>query len=328
MAFQDPVKRTEAELEVLYKERETELAQAAPSAGDPGKPPAATDAAPEQARPASGDLQPPAAPATPQTPDDKLAALSHRLDTLQGKYNAEVPRLNVMVRQKDAEIARLTAELDQARKSPAPELAESDEYRALVDEYGEGAAKAMLGLARKEAARASEEITTKTVEPLAADLRRNTFHAEIERAAGPDWVTINTDPKFIGWTHATVEQTTGLTVNALLNDAYASGNATKVAAFFNDYRKTAAPPPNPNTQPPAADQRRHVTDQDAMRAPPSRATSAQSLTDASPDKVWGMAEVNAFYDDQAKGRYRGREKEAKTLEAEIMVAMRDNRVVG
>jgi len=320
MEFQDPKVKLESELDVLFKERETALAQDPNTPSDPGEPPTAP------ASPASGEPQPPAAP-TEKTPDELLAAATHRLDTLQGKYNAEIPRLNVTVRQQAAEIARLNAALLAAQESPAPkDGTESDPYRQLVEEYGEGAASATLEMARSEATRASAKVTEEKVVPLEAAFEKNALHVDIAKLAGPDWEQVNLDPKFVGWTHATVEQISGMTVNALLNDAYVSGDASRVAEIFNDYRQETAKTPSTTQTPPV--QTQPMTDQEAMQAQPNRGSASQSLTDGTPEKVWTMAEVTSFYDAQAKGRYQGREKQAQALEGEIMAAMQHGRVLG
>lgn len=325
--YQDPQSRTQLELDALIAERETELGTEATQPSDPGGAPAESEAvAAPQADPA-----PTPAPATPQPPpasDPDVAGWKHRFETLQGKYHAEVPRLHQELRQ-------LRAELDTVRRSPQPpappvaDLEESAEYRALVEEYGDTAARAMVGIARREAHRTTEAMTRQHVEPLAqsvADQQREAYHGHIAALAGDDWLNVNYDQRFIDWTQAHKDPYSGQTLKALLNEAYASGDTARVARFFNDFR--AASTRAPTTQPPApTTPSRAVRDQDAMRAPPRRSTPMQHETDTNPGQVWSWNEVNTFYDDQAKGRYRGREKEAKEMEAQVQAAMRDNRVV-
>jgi hypothetical protein len=173
----------------------------------------------------------------------------------------------------------------------------------------------MLGMSQASARQTTQEI----VKPLAENAQTSSvdrYHGNIAQLAGADWEQVNTDPAFIAWTQQNLEPLSGRPYNALLNDAYHSGNAEGVAKFFNLFKGASQGAAQTQNQ-----HATHVTGQEAMTAPTKRATSIQTSTDTNPGKVWTTTEIDTFYGEQERGRYKGREKEAAAIEAEIFKAL-------
>lgn len=315
----DPQKRAQAELDELLKEIAVPPQGDAPQS-DTGQPPAPADTPPVPA-----PTPEPAAPAPePAAPDPQW---QHRFESLQGKYNAEVPRLHAELRDLRNQLAQLRSQPMPA--APAP-VEETEHYQALVEEYGEKAAKAMLGLTRSEATKASETVVQREIQPVAQsvqDQSRELLHTQIARLSDdPGWETLGFhDPGFNAWTQQNVDHYSGKTLNQLLNEAYSAGDAVRVARFITDYKAAIAPPPSTTPPAPTAP----APGQVAMTVPPKRSTAAGDMTDTNPGKVWTTAEIDKFYAEWTNsGKYRGKEAEAKAIEKEILSALAEGRVLG
>lgn len=312
----DPQVRAQAELDALLLE--IKPPESDPQTGDTGTPPAAAPPVetPEPTQPVA-----PVAPA----PQPAAENWQHKFETLQGKYHAEVPRLH-------AELRDLRTQMEILRAAPPPKPAapteETEHYQALVEEYGEKAAKAMLGLTRSEAMRASETVVQREIAPVQQSVQeqsRENLHTQIDRLAGDDWLAVNNDSRFIAWTQTNFDHYSGKSLNALLNEAYASGDAPRVARFFTDFRAATAPPPTNTPPTPTAP----APGQVAMTVPPKRSTATGDMLDAGPGKVWTTAEIDQFYSDRTQSqKYRGKEEQARAIEKEILAALASGRVLG
>lgn len=339
MAYQDPKVRAQAELDELTGQQETDLA-AVVEGDDPSKaqPAAAAPAAPE-AGPVAAEAQPEAAPKAaeqlPQlSPEENLAALKVRFDTLKGKYNKEIPRALAESRRRGEYIVKLEAEVkrlrSEAQANPAPAV-ESDAYKLLVAEYGEPAAKAMLELT-VENARAAKPAEETVLEPLLetdAATAQQALNSEIAAHAGDDWLEVNESQGFIDWSHVTRNDATGEYANLAMNRAYAAGDAQAVAEFFNAYKAAKRPPEdNPTADNAAANQ--PTPEQLAMQAPAARANPNPDVEDPNAPKGGGKwftsVEIDEFYNEAGKGRWAGRADKFKVKEAEIMDAMANGRI--
>lgn len=339
---QDPQKRAEAELDSLFKEMEATAPKPAQQEGAADEPaPEPQTGTPVETPPNEPAQDSPAAsrepaPEDPPKGSDHAAAedtFRQRFQTLQGKYNSEVPRLHAEVRALRRENDRLV-HLFSDKDSTAPSVEETPEYRELVEEYGERAAKAMVGLSKNLSSTAARQ----EVQPLAERMQTQTqmtFHDRIGDLAGADWPVVNDDPEFVQFVKGNVDRFTGRTYHDLLNEAYREGDAPRVAEFFTAFKenkRASAPaqtnqPPNPPAQQ-SKETQQSITDQQAMVAPQRRSTAFQTETDNAPGKVWSMSEVDAFYLEVSKGRWGNRAKERQAIEKEIELAFQQGKVVG
>jgi hypothetical protein len=322
----DPVKKAEAELDELVAEMKA-AASAPDVAGNP------VTSAPEPAgTPADVTTQQAAPNPEVNSVDNHVENATYwrnRCEVVLGKYNAEIPRLNA----DNANLKRQVAELQAAR--PATMVVaetEGDDYRSphlddvirssrayvkMAKEFGtdyaethfEGAAIAAKQAARAEMQPMQDNIALSATERL---------HAAIS-AQSPHWMTTNDDPQFISWAKSTAEPYSGSVIIDLLNGAYSSGDANRVATIFNDYNQmlTSTTTSHVNTGRPNAE---------SLVAPTKRGSSAQTIADSSLGKVWTEVEIDRFYGDHARGRYSNRLKEAKEIEAEISRAYSEGRV--
>jgi hypothetical protein len=282
-----------------------------------------TPAAPDPAAPT-----PAPTPAPAPTHDD--AAAEARYKVLQGKYNAEIPALHQQTRELNAQVARLTAALQQQQESkPAPAPTELPGATPKdIDDFGGD----MVGMVQRIA---HSSISTLAVRidnefaKLRSELSHLTGRAQLTAsqqfdkdllAAVPDWAEVDAEPEWLTWL-GEADPFTGIARQSLLTDAHQNLDAKRVAAIFNAYKATKpAAPAAPET--PAAPS----VDRSALerQVAPNRA-SAQATPQQATVSVWTDAAIEAFYRDVKLGKFRGRETEQATIEADLNAAIAEGR---
>lgn len=126
------------------------------------------------------------------------------------------------------------------------------------------------------------------------------MRAELDQLV-PGWDRLNTDPGFVAWSRQ-AETFSGVQRSHLMQQAWNSGDAQRLASFFRAYRPGAE---GQAYHPHTAQQRPHVD---------SRPT-------------YSAADVAKFYSDVARGRWRNREQERQRIDIELQQAAREGRVI-
>lgn len=265
-----------------------------------------------------------AQPATPQAAAADVEALNAQLATLtaekerltqsnrvlQGKYDAEVPRLHESLRTLTEQVKQL--EEAGKRKVEAGELTSlTDEERALA---GEGLIKVQTKIARE----VFDSVIGEHVKPLSDRLdvfQRQTdagFNATLD--AIPNYEVQNNDPKFFAWLKE-VDMASGQIRNDLLQSAVAARQGLRCVEIFAAFREgreigaSATPPRSPDPGPGSGE--------------PQPDLGAQNGT-----ALYTRADIKAFYADKRNGLWRTREAEARALEADMLKASAEGRVRG
>ncbi len=279
--------------------------------------PASTEpvSAPEGNPPADPPSDPPASEATPPTeqPDDqkKDDQWEHRYKVLEGKYRAEVPRLNADNRELKQQLEALKSEVEQlkSRGEAAPTSLISAEDR---EKYGDD----LLDVIKRAA---QEQVSAKDAE--IADLKRQlemvttttakTVEVSFFDRLGqlvPDWVTINGDESFLKWLDE-YDEFTGKTRQDLLSDAEQAKDAERVARFFSKWKES---------QNAIANQTKRNLE--AQVAPDSNRVVAPPAG----KRFFTRNEISAFYAAARRGEISA--KEMVALESEIQAAMIEGRI--
>ena len=186
-----------------------------------------------------------------------------KFHTLQGKYNAEVPRLSETLRQQSAEIQRLT-QLVEALQAKQPEPTQQTQQpqssvdREALTAYDEEFGK-LVDLI--EAQKAQIEALTAQVGQVQGNVQQvgqaqQTTAAELFwgklYAAVPDFDAVNADPAFHTWL-AEPDGLSGLTRKQIGDRALAEADHAKVARIINEYKSQRGqqkqPPPQQNITP-------------------------------------------------------------------------------
>jgi hypothetical protein len=295
------------------------------------------------ATPASQDTgnQPPQAPtATPAhdaaRPEDQAQPqnLQQRFDTLQGKYNAEIPRLNQAMQDltgrlnaANQQIVDLQNENRQLRESAATKAPEGDTpsggqildpnaFEAYGPEFVQMANVLQDVLkTNRDTAHKVETFTAQT-----ATSKREAFEKSLTDAVA-DWRALNFDNGFIAWLQVVPPGETRTRIQMLRERESALDHAG-CAKFFNDYKSE-----HPFQQPPPAPRQPDISRQ---FTPDSSGGAGESAPDAA-KRTWTRAQIKQFFRDKAEGRYNGTlgtPEQAAVLERDIHLASAEGRVVG
>lgn len=287
------------------------------------------------------------------SPPEASEGWEQRYKVLQGKYNAEVPRLQRTVNDQTSTISDLkqqltslqmmVASLNQNRNAAPVEQASApaSSLKLVKDEevreYGEDLTDFIRRVAQEsvlpkveqqiqpmkqqveQVKSATSQVMTKSAK---SDHERllATLDSQVE-----GWRQQNEDPQFLDWLD-NADPYSGVTRGQLLKQAYDRYDAPRVVAFFNGYRNEHAvvTPPTSVAAQQAAPQRK-LDDFVAPGAakPASGATDAQ---DGAGKRIWTQAEIKRFYDDCTAGKYRTNQERRKQIELDIVAAAREGRV--
>lgn len=262
--------------------------------------------------PAEPASEPKPEPVEPRT-DGELEKVRQQLAVLQGKYNAEVPRLSSENKELRSQVARLELEKQNAQSlasqaQPAGNSS-SPSIDAIRREYGDEMGD--YARAQQEHAHAQQEQVnrlTQTVESLRAEINgrlekteqtvtetvsqtRNEKFAALLHSKGLDLQQMNRDQDFVQWLDE-LDPYSGIRRGDLMNSAYKSDELQRAAMFFIDYassKKTASPKPSAPATPP--------------RVPPVTAQSTAPDGSAVPVDSGPMQphEITEFYAKKRKG---------------------------
>lgn len=320
-----------------------------PPAGEPATPPAASGA---PATPPAGEPATP--PASGEPPKE---GWEQKYRVLQGKYNAEVPRLQNQVREQHTQLqsfqsqltatqnllASLSAQRETAPAASTPatpptatKLVKDEE----VKEFGADLIDVMRRVVREEQASLLPEIdrrvapvaqrvnqvaqATQDVGQRVAQNDQQSVLAMLASAV-PNWQEMNEDPGFLEWLDQ-VDPFSGAQRGALLKQAYKAHDGSRVVAFFSGYLKEHAavtPPAAPKVPAAAPAPQRNL---EQFVAPGTPKTGAASTQDGSGKRVWSRAEIGQFYADVQAGRFKGTKEQRKQVETDIFAAQREGRI--
>lgn len=311
-------------------------------------PPAAPPVAPAAAAPPVPPVAPVAAP-PPSTED-----WQHKFQVLQGKYNAEVPRLHqanrdlqVQMQTQGGQLTQMQALLAQMGQQAQPavqpprSLVTPDEIKAygadLTDFVGRVAQQAVLPQVSQEIDRRIQPVAQRAeqgVQAVASVAQRQQQTSEDQlytRLDGmlPNWEQVNESPAFHNWL-SQEDPLSGQIRGAMLALAFQNGNAPRVAGFFNGFLKeNAALSPASGSTPtaPAPAAATPAVSLQALAAPGTGTGGPQAgAPNDAGQRTWTLDEIAAFYRDVQRGAFRGRDADRQALEKDIFLAQKSGRV--
>lgn len=309
----------------------------------PADTPAAQVETPPVTPPAPPQVPGNTAPAAPQAPQagglpTGPAGEDHKqkFEVLQGKYNAEVPRLHAELREVRALLAAAQAQISALQNQPpsAPvqgKTGDSDVLKKVRDEFGDELADGLLALIESK----SEEKAAKIRQEFAPIAERvNTVETRQVMSAGQRFLedlrkevpkfdqlngTGNGDghPEFLTWL-GSFEPYAGKTYQTLLEDAHSAldvQRAARIIKAWPGYAAYTAPPAAPALNP----QVESLIDPGPSR--PNTQPTAQKPT-------YTQEMIKVFYDEVRRGLWRTKEKERAAKDADIALASKEGRIVG
>jgi hypothetical protein len=289
----------------------------------------------------------PVEPAPPPTPTDNW---EQKYRSLQGKYDAEAPHLrrqaeavqlqNQQLMEQLQSMQQKIAELQKApptpQEPPRPVVSDKD-----VENFGSDLIDLIQRASHAAAQRAAHDVRSDVANMLAelrgeigktqstvGQVMQTQQKSERERyddaltAAVPNWREIDATPEFRQWL-SEYDPLLRTTRQNGVNAAYAAFDVPGTVAYIHAFQATqgsAAPAA------PVVDERRRELERQV--APTSTAAPAPTPS-SSPNTsstIWTQAEIQNFYTDVVKGKFRNRDAEKARIENEIATAAAEGRV--
>ena len=254
--------------------------------------------------------------------------------TLQGMYNADVPRLNAKNREVSARVSQLEQLLSTMQQSTKPEEPVSTDpliTDADMKEYGDSI-DVMRRAAREEVNAANGRIAQleKTIQQLQGFVPQVQQVQAQQQASSeqafwsglsnevPNWQDINDNADFQSWL-LSIDPLTGISRQTYLEDAQKNLDTRRVASFFAAWEKEFGTPET------ARENRSNSNSQLEKQVAPGRGRSGKPASQES--KNYSPADIQKFFDDVRKGKFKGREEERGRMERDIFSAQREGRIV-
>lgn len=273
--------------------------------------------------------------------DEKVSedVVLQKYKTLQGMYNAEVPRLhaqNKEMQQKLQHMQQLLATLSPQENDTTQQPVEAEKLvtEKDIEEYGDSI-DVMRKVTREElnsvASRIAQlenylrQLQTSVVPQVEAVAQKQaasseqSFWSELSSAV-PNWKEVNDNQEFQSWL-LQVDPLTGITRQTYLEDAQRNLNARRVATFFQTWLENNGQASVARSETSAKSQSSELEKQVA----PGRSKNS-GTPNSDKDRVYTPQDIQKFFDDVRQGKYKGREAERNKLERDIFAAQRENRI--
>lgn len=308
---------------------------------DPNTPP------PPPPDPNAPPPDPNAPPPPPPPPPDESS--EHKYKVLQGKYNAEVPRLQSENRELKEMVQELRQRANnteallaamQTRATPAapPPRKEPLVREEEIKEFGSDLYDFIKRVSKETVTpdidarmkpvqdrfKQVEESTSLSREAMAR-LARQRVYDELA-AAVPNWDEINHNEKFLEWL-GEKDPYTGQRRDAILAQAFKAHDAPRVIAFFTGFQNenAAVQTPAPATPAVPSEPQRKLDD---YVAPGTPKTGPASAPHEGGKRIWTRADVAEFYSRKNVIVRTGKEipKEMQALERDLIKAQGEGRL--
>lgn len=336
MSLPEQIRKQSEAVQELYKQMAGEPEGATPE----GETPPADDTSPApaaDAQPANQDAPPPAVEQQPEGSKPPEETVLQKYKTLQGMYNAEVPRLHQQNRELNGrlqQLEQLLASMQSAQpqkpteQAPAKLVSEKD-----VEEYGESL-DVMRKVSREEMSPVLQRLTaiegylqqmqTNVVPQVQQVAHRQAVSAEQAFWAGlsdavSNWREINDNPDFQSWL-LEADPLTGITRQTYLEDAQRALDAQRVSNFFRAWLERTGQGTVAQSNGRAA-----ASSELERQVAPGRSKSTGNPSQ-SKGKTWTPEEIQDFFNKVRQGKFKGREAERDRIERDIFAAQRENRI--
>jgi len=329
MSIPKQVKKQSEEVQELYKQikGEPEEAQATEAKATTDAP---VDIVEEPKTSDSVEEQAPQSDKQEQTKSDdqepKEDNWQQKYKSLQGMYNADVPRLSSENRNLTSRVTQLEQLLSTMEKPTVEESVQAEKLITPEDEkeYGDSI-NIMRKAAREEVAQLKQQIQQlQNVVPQVQQVQTqqkksseqnfwNTIANEI-----PNWQDINNEKAFQAWL-LEVDPLTGINRQTYLEDAQNNLDANRVVNFFKTWEGEFGVAKDAQID--------RKAQQSQLQKQVSPGKSRNNGTKASGQtKTYTNADIKEFFSDVRKGKYKGRDDERGRIERDIFAAQQEGRI--
>jgi hypothetical protein len=269
--------------------------------------------------------------------DPNSETYAQKWRTLQGMYNAEVPRLHQQTREQSQRIsqmeqllATLSAQQSMPQQSQQPIeklVSEKD-----VEEYGESL-DVMRKVSREELIPVAQRLAqmenmlrqmqANVIPQVQAVAHRQAMTTEQQfwadlTAMIPQWRDVNDSDAFQSWL-LQVDPLTGITRQTYLEDAQRALDARRVGAFFRTWLESTG-------QATVAQSAGRATGSELERQVAPGRSKSTGTPASNKGKTYSPDDIKQFFNDVRSGKYKGREQERDRIERDIFAAQRENRI--
>jgi len=272
-------------------------------------------------------------PPAPKPPSEDY---EQRYKVLQGKYDAEVPRLHRQVNELTEQLNNMQQVLADLKTPPAPQTIspasfvtpeEVEEYGSdLIDLVGRRAKEVYeptINELKSELATLKGQLSGVT-ENVAVDARGRLLSKLSDKVE--NWEQQNNDPEFLDWLNK-LDPYSGEVRGRMLRAAFEANDADRVIAFFTGFRQEhAAVSPPATTDSVEPTNRTPAVDLNSQVAPGKAKKTSAPASAQNEKRMWTRPEIAAFYTDVQKGVFKNREDEKKALEKDIFLATVEGRI--
>jgi len=319
-------------------------AEATPPVEQPAAPEATIETVPPAVQPSIEETPPPASPEVGETPPDgstDAQKWEHKYNVLNGKYKAEVPRLQKNVKDLSGQVSQLQSVLSslesvkpaEAAPPGTPEAATKLLKDEEIEDYGSDLIDVVKRAAREELAPEVNRLELENaelrrqmgtvVETSAVNARQGVYDTLDTQI--PNWRELNSDQSYLAWLD-TLDAYTNRMRRELLNEAFETNDAARVVAFFKGYLNENAVVSPATEETPAPAPRQAQVDMASLAAPGKpRGGSAPGTQEG--QQTWRQVEISAFYADVRRGKFKNDPKGKLKIEKSIMAAVNSNRIV-
>ncbi len=244
--------------------------------------------------------------------DQNEAKWEERYKALQGKYNAEVPRLHQEIKDLKEQVrdSLQRESIPRETQQPIAPPATSEYIDKIRDDYGDELANAFAASrSENDALRQQVNDLLNRTNQIQSNSSLSQFAAMLAQQ-GIDFDQQNNDPLFLEWL-AEVDAFAGVSKQQMLSQAFEAGDLTRAAQFFTAYSGQQAtsqkiePKPKPSME-------EHVKVQ-------SNAAPKENVMDT--PVQWTQEQIREFYRNKTAGMYSP--EEAERLENQLFVALRN-----
>jgi hypothetical protein len=294
------------------------------------------DPAPNEQNPPNGELQDAGNQpgGTPQPGDEALSPeeWKRRYLAMKGRVDSQ----NEQLHQMSDQLQRLQVQMN--ANAPAPPRNEAPR-QLLTEQEIEDYGPEFVDVVRRAAAEVATPLYDE-IQNLKGQLgsvqteTANAFMTRMNATIGgmvPNWDQINRHPAFIQWV-GLPDIYSGVIRQQLMQEAWNNGDAQRVVAFFRAFlaeeaavdprRAGQGSPQRPAAYAPPAAPVRPTLDQFAA---PGRAQSGAPMPTDKP--VYTAQDITRFYTEVSAGKWRTRDAERASIDADIIAAQHEGRIV-
>lgn len=255
-----------------------------------------------------------------EVPEVSEETWKQKYKTLNGMFNAEVPRLHQQVKQLTAKMEQMNSRMVEKAAEPAPER-----LKLVTDQEIETFGPDLLDVQRRivkeehsqfeyELKQMREENSKLREQVQNTDIQMDTmsFEKRLARAV-PDFESINDDPKWVGWLDE-IDPILRAARRTVAQQAFDTGDVEAIADYVRMFKGAQTPVRIDTRQ----------TELERQVAPGRTGSSGSNI--APQVKLYTEAQAAAVFLKVRDMNIRGQRDEAATLEAEISTAYMEGRV--